>query len=135
MPSLYPRFPASSLSARLMMLACAVFFLAASALPGMARGPGNYSLKGKEGNGNSYAGTSTLTQIGEDTWRITWRIGGQTWNGYGIGDGKFIAMNFSGNGQTGVMLLVAADDGGGYEAVWAYTGERKAGGREVWRRN
>lgn len=134
-----PRFitfsPCVALGSRLLAIAVAGFFLAASALPGQARGAGNYSLKGSESNGGAYAGTSTLSQLGEDTWRVVWRIGGQTWTGYGIGDGKFIAMNFSGNGQSGVMLLIASDDDEGYKAVWAYNGERIAGGRETWRKN
>ena len=102
----------------------------------LARGPGGYAVKGKEGGSNAtYSGSATLTQIGKDTWRISWRIGGQTWTGYGIGDGKFIALNFSGNGQSGVMLLVAKGGGSGYEAVWAYNGEREAGGYEDWSKN
>ncbi|CAN1561920.1 hypothetical protein MCEMSEM23_02710 [Rhabdaerophilaceae bacterium] len=104
--------------------------------PALARGPGSYAVKGKEGGSSStYSGSATLTKIGTDTWRIAWRIGGQTWNGFGIGDGKFIALNFSGNGQSGVMLLVAKDGGSGYEAVWAYNGEREAGGYEDWSKN
>ena len=34
----------------------------------------------------------------------------------------------------GVMLLIAREDGSGYEAVWAYNGERNVGGRESWSR-
>ena len=106
--------------------------LVLGALPALARGPGNYAVAGKEGGSKAtYDGSATLTQIGEDTWRIVWKIGGATWNGFGIGDGKVIAANFSGGGQQGVMLLIAKE-GGGYEAVWAYNGETKAGGFEDW---
>lgn len=113
--------------------------LAAIALPCFtatlveARGPGSYQISGKEGGSKAaYSGSSTLSQLGEDTWRISWRIGGTTWTGYGIGDGKVISANFSGNGQQGVMLLIAKEDGSGYEAVWAYNGERSVGGYENW---
>lgn len=116
--------------------ACAL--LAASLVviaPALARGPGNYAVKGKEGaSGGGYTGASSLTQTGENTWRIVWKIGSQTWNGYGIGDGKIIALNFSGNGQSGVMLLVAKDDNSGYDAAWAYTGDKTVG-YEEWRKS
>lgn len=121
---------------RLTLAAAALAVCSAFALPitsAEARGPGSYGVAGKEGGSNaSYTGSATLTQLGEDTWRIVWRIGGTTWNGYGIGDGKVISANFSGNGQQGVMLLISKDDGSGYQAVWAYNGERKVGGYEDW---
>lgn len=93
--------------------------------PAFARGPGTYAVAGKESSGARYSGSATLTNSGNDTWRISWKIGGQVWTGYGIGDGKILSMNFSGNGQTGVMLLVAKDDGSGYQAAWAYTGDKR----------
>ena len=103
--------------------------------PALARGPGTYAVKGKAGSsgGGGYSGTSSLTQTSSETWSIVWKIGSQTWTGYGIGDGKVIALNFTGNGQTGVMLLVAKDDGTGYNAAWSFTGERKVG-YEDWSR-
>lgn len=121
--------------------ACALLvasFLVASLVvvaPALARGAGTYAVKGKEGaSGGGYSGASSLTQTGENTWRIVWKIGNQTWNGYGIGDGKIIALNFSGNGQSGVMLLVAKDDNSGYDAAWAYSGDKTVG-YEEWRKS
>jgi hypothetical protein len=113
------------------------FALAAVSLAGItvasARGPGNYGVSGKEGGSNAtYSGSAQLTKHGNDTWRLTWRIGNAVWTGFGIGDGKVISANFSGNGQSGVMLLIAKDDGSGYEAVWAYNGEKSVGGYENW---
>ena len=98
--------------------------------PAQARGPGNYVVKGKEGAGGGYTGSSSLTQTGGETWRIVWKIGSQTWTGFGIGNGQVIALNFSGNGQSGVMLLVAKDDNSGYNAAWAYTGAKTVGYEE-----
>lgn len=108
--------------------------LATAMPPAEARGPGAYSVRGKEGtSGGGYTGSATLTQTGSETWRIEWKIGSQVWTGFGIGDGKVVALNFTGGGRTGVMLLIAKDDGTGYEAAWAYTGERQVG-YEEWRR-
>ncbi|MGL5447792.1 MAG: hypothetical protein ACRDBL_10820 [Rhabdaerophilum sp.] len=95
-----------------------------------AQGPGQYRIKGVDARSKAaYSGTAQLTQTGESTWRIVWRIGGQTWNASGIGDAKVIAANFSAQGSSGVFLLVAKD-GGGYEAVWNYTNETTVGTEE-----
>jgi hypothetical protein len=107
--------------------------LIAFAGPASAQGPGDYVVKGKEASGNSYSGSASLTQTGENTWRIVWRIGSQTWNGFGIGDGKVIAANFSGHGRTGVMLLVTEEGKPGYKSFWAYTGAKEVGS-EDWNR-
>lgn len=106
------------------------FFMAE---PASARGPGNYKVTGKEASGGGYTGSAALTQTGESTWSIVWKIGSQTWRGYGIGDGKIVALNFSGHGQTGVMLIVAKDDNSGYDAAWAYTGAKEVG-YEEWKK-
>lgn len=108
---------------------------AATLLPSLAlaEGPGRYAISGIDPrNREAYSGTAQLTKTGQDTWRIVWRIGGQTWNGHGIGDGKVLAVNYSGQGATGIFLMIAKD-GGGYEAVWSYTGDTKIG-TEEWRK-
>lgn len=108
---------------------------ASTLLPGlaMAEGPGRYTISGIDPRTReSYSGTAQLTKTGDDTWRIVWRIGGQTWNGHGIGDGKVMAVNYSGQGASGVFLMIAKS-GGGYEAVWSYTGDTKLGS-EDWKK-
>ena len=113
----------------------ALSFALVALAPALAQGPGMYAVRGKSGSsgGPGYTGASNLTQTGPETWSIVWKIGSQTWTGYGIGNGKVIALNFTGHGQTGVMLLVAKDDGTGYDAAWSYTGEKKVG-YEEWRK-
>ena len=102
--------------------------------PAAAEGPGRYRLNGVDPKSRAeYKGTVTLSQTGESTWRIVWRIGNQTWNGSGIGDGKVIAANYSGGGTTGVFLMTLKDDKKGYEAVWSYTNDTKVG-TEEWRK-
>ena len=106
--------------------------LASSLIPGLAvaQGPGQYTISGVDPRSReSYSGTAQLTKTGEDTWRIVWRIGGQTWNGHGLGDGKVLAVNYSGQGASGVFLMIGKE-GGGYEAVWSYTGDTKLGSEE-----
>ena len=99
----------------------------------LAQGPGQYRISGIDARSKEkYSGTAQLTQTGSETWKIVWRIGGQTWNGHGIGDGKVLAVNYSGQGATGIFLMIAKD-GGGYEAVWSYTGDTTIG-TEDWRK-
>jgi hypothetical protein len=115
------------------MLRRSLLAIAATALlvpAALAQGPGQYRIKGIDARSKAaYSGTAQLTQTGTDTWRIVWRIGGQTWNGHGIGDGKVLAVNYSGQGATGIFLMIARD-GGGYEAVWSYTGDTTVGSEE-----
>lgn len=109
-------------------------FLAIAVLPADARGPGQYAVQGKAtASSAAYSGTASLTQTGAETWRVVWKIGNETWNGFGIGNGQIIAMNFSGQGRTGVILLVAKENGSGYDAAWAFTGTQEVG-YEEWRR-
>ena len=97
----------------------------------LARGPGVYNVEGTNPGGNgTYSGRATLAQTSESTWKITWRIGSQSWEGWGIGDGKVIAVNYRSGGTTGVILMIEKD-GGGYESVWANSGST-AVGTEVW---
>lgn len=96
-----------------------------------ARGPGVYNVQGTNPGGTgTYSGRATITQTGESTWRINWRIGSQSWEGWGIGDGKVIAVNYRYGSTTGVILMIEKD-GGGYESVWANSGSTDVG-TEVW---
>jgi hypothetical protein len=113
---------------RTLLAATAVAFMLPTV--SLAEGPGQYRIKGTDARSKAaYSGTAQLTKTGEDTWRIVWRIGGQSWNASGIGDGKVIAANFSAQGSSGVFLMIARQ-GGGYEAVWNYTNETTIGTEE-----
>jgi hypothetical protein len=116
------------------MLLAACLFVLAAAVPAAARGPGEYAVQGKaSASSGAYTGTASLTQTGKETWRVVWKIGNETWTGFGIGNGQIIAMNFAGQGRTGVILLVSKEDGSGYDAAWAFTGTQEVG-YEEWRR-
>lgn len=110
-------------------LAALAFFSAPA--PALARGPDAYIVEGRNPGGNGgYSGSATLTQTGEHTWRLVWRIGGQSWEGWGIGDGKVIAVNYRSGGTTGVILMIERE-GGGYESIWANSGSSDIG-TETW---
>lgn len=104
--------------------------LAPLASEAFARGPGTYTVKGTNPGGRGgYAGTASLVQTGENTWRLTWRIGNQSWTGWGIGDGQVIAVNYVSGGTSGVILMIGTETGG-YKAIWANSGSTDVGAEE-----
>ena len=97
------------------------------ATPALAEGPGRYAVQGTNPGGNgSYTGTATLSQTGKNTWAMTWRVGRDSYTGYGVGDGRVIAIAYAGGGMTGVVSYVAAADGS-YSGLWATAKNRAAG--------
>lgn len=115
-------------------LLAALLMVFAVALPAAARGPGEFSVQGQASpSSGAYTGTATLSQTSKETWRVVWKIGTQTWTGFGIGNGQIIAVTFTGKGGNGVILLVSKEDGSGYDAAWAFTGTQEVG-YEEWRR-
>jgi hypothetical protein len=98
----------------IMALALAPTFSAAA----LAEGPGQYAVSGTTTKDKSeYQGTATLTRTGHMTWRIVEDIGGDHFEGFGVGDGKVIAVTFA-DASTAVALYTANADGS-YTAVWA----------------
>lgn len=99
-------------------------------LPALAGGPGDYKIKGFEPSGAQYSGTATLTQTGKDTWKIVWKIGRETWIGHAVGDVRVMAISYKGEGKTGAMLLAESDKNGGYNGIWAMSGDKTASAEE-----
>jgi hypothetical protein len=70
------------------LLGLAMLGLAMGAsLPAMAGGPGVYTVKGNNGEPDSdYTGTLTIVQTSKDTFKLTWNIAGDRYDGFTIGD-------------------------------------------------
>jgi exonuclease III len=91
----------------------------------LAEGPGKYSVSGTNVKDKSeYHGTATLTKTGPVTWEVAEDIGGDTFEGFGVGDGKTIAVTFATDGSTVVALYVANADGS-YTGMWAEEGDKE----------
>ena len=85
----------------------------------MAEGEGRYSINGTDVKDHSnYQGTATLTKTGNMTWRMIEVIGSDTIEGFGVGDGKVIAVSFDNGGATTVAIYIANSDGS-YTGMWA----------------
>jgi hypothetical protein len=90
-----------------------------------AAGPGKYTVSGTNVKDKSeYHGTAILTQTGPMTWEVVEEIAGDTFEGFGIGDGKTIAITFAGDGSTVAALYIANSDGS-YTGMWADEGDKE----------
>lgn len=90
-----------------------------------AEGPGNYTARG-----SNYSGSVVLTQTGTGTWHVSWNIEGDRYDGTGVGDGRTLALSFSGKNGSGTALY-RSNGSGGYTGIWAYRNDRKVG-NETW---
>ena len=98
-------------------------------LPAMAGGPGVYTVKGNNGEPDSdYTGTLTIVQTSKDTFKLTWSIAGDRYDGFAIGDERILAASFASKGSSGTALLIEDDENkGGYKSIWAFKGETQLG--------
>lgn len=98
-------------------------------LPAMAGGPGDYTVKGNNGEPDSdYTGTLTIVQTSKDTFKLTWSIAGDRYDGFAIGDERILAASFASKGSSGTALLIEDDENkGGYKSIWAFKGETQLG--------
>ena len=90
----------------------------------VAEGPGKYTVSGTNVKDKlEYHGTATLTQTSRMTWEVVEEIAGDTFEGFGIGDGKTIAVSFATDGSAVVALYIANPDGS-YTGMWADEGDK-----------
>ncbi len=86
--------------------------------PAWAADPvGRYVVHGANPGGGEYSGTATVEKTG-DTYKVVWKVGGQTYVGTGIGDHGFIAISYKSGNETGLALY--GEDGDGWKGVWTY---------------
>ena len=107
------------MSRRSSQAVAALALMAIFSTAAMAEGSGRYSVSGTNVKDKShYEGTATLTKTGSMTWHMVEEIGGDTIEGFGIGDGKVIAVSFATDASTTVALFIANSDGS-YTGMWA----------------
>lgn len=80
------------------------------ALPAAAQRAGAYAVEGRMDN-QTYTGSATLTPTGPETWRITWRIAGETITGNAIAVPGGLVVGYFHDRQAGVAFYVAQPDG------------------------
>lgn len=88
-------------------------FLAMTAAPALAQRAGTYGVEGQGADGSRYEGTATLAPTGQNTWRVTWRVAGDTAQGVGIliPQGPLLVVGYVMAGETGVAVYAVQADG------------------------
>ncbi len=84
----------------------------------IAEGTGRYSVTGTNvKDKTNYQGTATITKTGNSTWQVVEIIGNDTLEGFGIGDGKMIAVSYASDAGNNLALYTANSDGS-YTGIW-----------------
>jgi hypothetical protein len=92
-------------------LALAAACCLALATSAKAQRSGAYAVEGRGVDGQRYEGSLLLQATGPRTWRLTWRIGGQTTNGIGMTVDDLLCAGYVSDRETGVVCYEAAPDG------------------------
>lgn len=98
-------------------------------LPAHAIGPGVYVVKGNNGEpGTDYTGTLVIVQTSKDTFKLSWNIDGEKYEGFAVGDERVLASSFASKGASGTALIVEdSEQPGGYKSIWAFKGDTRLG--------
>jgi hypothetical protein len=108
----------------------AALCLAIPALPAAAQRAGAYAVEGRGADGSTYAGAVNLTPTGPQTWRVTWRIAGETSRGVGMMVRNLLVIGYVLNGEAGVAAYEPQPDG---RLVGRWTAGHEGGlGTETW---
>lgn len=84
---------------------------------------GNYSVKGKSPEGKDYTGTLAIKKAGEG-YTVEWKVG-STFSGFGVRNGKFLAVGFGGKQCSFVSYEVTSD--GSLDGRWGSSGSTSFG--------
>ena len=114
---------------RLMLAAALCALPLMTATPAAAQRAGGYTVEGSGPNGaDRYAGTLELISTGGQTWRVVWRIAGETIQGIGVSNGRTLSTGYNHGGLIGTALYEVQPNGV-LEGIW--TSGRDGGlGRE-----
>lgn len=77
----------------------------------LAQRAGAYAVDGRDLSGNAYAGAVNLAPTGPQTWRVVWRVGGETARGIGMMARGLLVVGYVMNGETGVAAFEPKPDG------------------------
>ncbi len=78
---------------------------------------GTYAVQGRDAAGTAYEGAAQLAATGPTTWRVTWRVGGETATGVGIAVGDALIVGYVSGRETGVVIY-GMEPNGNLTGVW-----------------
>ncbi len=78
---------------------------------------GTYAVQGRDAAGTAYEGSAQLQATGPTTWRVTWRVGGETANGIGLVVGDALIVGYVSGRDIGVVAY-GAEPNGNLTGIW-----------------
>lgn len=115
---------------RRLLLAAPVLLAAGLCIqPAAGQRSGSYAVEGRGMDGTTYQGSAVLTATGPQTWRMTWRVAGETTNGIALTVGNLLVIGYVAGRETGVIAYEVMADG---RLVGRWTQGREGGvGTEI----
>ncbi|MBR0674411.1 hypothetical protein [Neoroseomonas soli] len=94
--------------------------LATIATPALAQRQGPYSVEGQGADGQRYQGSVMLQPTGQNTWRVTWRVGSDTADGVGllIPEGPLLVVGYVMAGREIGVAAYAVQPDGSLQGTW-----------------
>lgn len=78
---------------------------------------GTYAVQGRDSGGQNYEGTAQIQATGPNTWRVTWRVAGETAQGVGITVGDAFVVGYLSGRETGVVIY-GPEPNGNLTGIW-----------------
>lgn len=78
---------------------------------------GTYAVQGRDAAGQSYEGSAQLQATGPRTWRVTWRVAGETATGVGLAVGDALIVGYAAGREQGVVIY-GQEPNGSLTGIW-----------------
>jgi hypothetical protein len=86
----------------------------------------SYAAAGTNPDGGTYTGTVNIKVISDKTFTIHWKIGDETYDGFGMRNGDALAATYELNGEPG-LIIYRVDDKGILDGFWVVKGKDNGG--------
>jgi hypothetical protein len=85
-----------------------------------------YDAAGTNPDGSKYSGTVAIKVISDKTFTIHWKIGDETYDGFGMRNGDALAATYMLDGKPGLIIYKVGNDGV-LNGFWVVRGESEGG--------
>lgn len=111
-------------------LALAGLMVSLAAAPAAAQRSGTYAVEGRTAAGERYEGSVQLQATGPQTWRLSWRVSGETSTGVALTVGNLLVVGYVSGREIGTAAYEVMPDG---RLIGRWTQGREGGvGTETW---
>ena len=85
----------------------------------------HYEANGSNPDGSKYTGSVSIKVISDTTFDIVWKIGDETYEGFGMRMNDTLSATYTINGEPGLVMYKV--DGNGLTGAWAVRGHDGVG--------